>query len=1133
MKSEVLFDNKSLALGTAYSRVNFVIESQVTIQAINLDPDDVITFEIYYLTSGTMDKACGCFIKPGEMPTISGTATLMCPDCDEEGNHLPVRLTSENPIIVLDSPQGLVIRARYDGPGLGQSTVWVTNGTNTKDLTPEMRGCPTECCEPDDESWEDTGERRCDGDEVEGKFVDNCGNEEWRRVSDEDGWTRTGIQVCLKDWTPSFDGTLLVEYRNACGQTKWEEEVQTWADTGVVRCDGASVEVQKVNDCGDLRWDFSGSTLWTPTGEIRCTTGNRVEQKETNACGDERWTDIGEQTWTDTGQIRCIEGSDAFTEKEQVNDCGQTRWVAAGAQQWNDSCCTECRDNIVWLLQTNQCGRTRWVDTGKTCGYEPGVFLPCGGIAFLPGEGDPDAVVELKDCNGNVIGMVYPSPREGANTPVSSPCPDDGPGILGYAVNGGHRSPHCDPVVVDTYEDCGIIKAVWSDGTITVIDQLEPCCEDECSCEGMTASISTLPQGGYSYDFIGAATPSDNGTTIVSWAWDFGDNTTDTGKNVNHTFLNPGTYAVTLTVEDDAGCKRTTISTVEVKDVHDCAGAIANFSLTRDGLEVTFADESTASAGENVVTWLWDFGDGALSSQQNPVHTYGADGTYLVKLTMTDSAGCTSSITQEVAVQATGCEGISASFQYFAACGLEFVGRAIFPGFPGGSQPSNGESITDYAWVFGDGNKGAGEEVQHTYAQPGTYLVTLKITDSAGCTDTITRQLKVPACCTDEVESEVYVGYQADDLEVEFSGSVSFFPGCYPDSWSWNFGDGNSSSDQNPTHTYEAAGNYIVTLTVADECGCEFIKSIAIHVDGGEPHDCSGVQAVFTKSVSGMTVSVDATNSTASAGETVASYAWQFLDANDNVLGTDTGVTSSYTWSADGTVKVRLTVTDTAGCSHSSLQTFHITDPCADVVASINLVYHPGNLGVTGIAGFVPGASYSWNWGDGSAATTTRTANHTYASAGTYTITLTVTRDGCTSTATKSLTVTGSGGGGGDCCPASFVSLSVTTKTMPWLWYEACIDIGGFSECSTMKARMRFKHDSGSWDSWSSWKFLSTSPLSPGSPHTSNTGCFEIPPAVGLYDYEIEVQPGPGEDSGCAKTFSGTLVTPPGSGSWS
>ena len=216
VRTELLFDTLQSSPLNTESLVNFVIMDQVTIYGTNLDAADVITFEILTLTPGDMLGFIGSnFIQRDKLPNIESVTQLMCDQCAENGDKIPVRLTAKNPVVVLDAPQGLIVRAVYAGAGIGLSKVFITAGTETHIISEDMRGCPTVCCTPDPLAWRETGVRRCDlvADNLEALMVNNCGKEDWQVL-----------------------------------------RPLTWIDSGITRCHNHYVETQQVNDCGTIRW---------------------------------------------------------------------------------------------------------------------------------------------------------------------------------------------------------------------------------------------------------------------------------------------------------------------------------------------------------------------------------------------------------------------------------------------------------------------------------------------------------------------------------------------------------------------------------------------------------------------------------------------------------------------------------------------------------------------------------------------------------------------------------------------------------------------------------------------------------------------------------------------------------------
>ena len=157
------------------------------------------------------------------------------------------------------------------------------------------------------------------------------------------------------------------------------------------------------------------------------------------------------------------------------------------------------------------------------------------------------------------------------------------------------------------------------------------------------------------------------------------------------------------------------------------ASPAPSFTPNYNFLEVTFSDTSTDPDG-TIVSWAWDFGDGATSTEQNPVHTYANSGEYIVTLTVTDDAGFTDIIAQTV----------NPFDPIPPVAGFTLAINDLEVTFTDLSTDADGE-LVNWSWELGDGTTATDQNPVHTYANSGTFIATLTVTDNHGLTDTITK----------------------------------------------------------------------------------------------------------------------------------------------------------------------------------------------------------------------------------------------------------------------------------------------------------------------------------------------------------------------------------------------------------
>jgi len=236
----------------------------------------------------------------------------------------------------------------------------------------------------------------------------------------------------------------------------------------------------------------------------------------------------------------------------------------------------------------------------------------------------------------------------------------------------------------------------------------------------------------------------------------------------------------------------------------------ADFSYSATDLSVSFTDQSSDSDG-SIVSWSWDFGDGNTSNAQNPSHTYSANGTYAVALTVTDDNGAEDTAAKDVTVS-------SSTTNNPPMADFTFTTTNLTANFSDQSTDSDG-SIASWSWNFGDGNTSTTQNPGHTYGTDGTYTVTLTVTDDDGESDSASEDVTVSSS-----ENEISLtasGYKVrgrHHIDFSWSGANSTNVDIYVDNVIVN----TTSNDGSYTHstTNVGGGSYLVKVCEAGTSTC-------------------------------------------------------------------------------------------------------------------------------------------------------------------------------------------------------------------------------------------------------------------------------------------------------------------------
>lgn len=439
-----------------------------------------------------------------------------------------------------------------------------------------------------------------------------------------------------------------------------------------------------------------------------------------------------------------------------------------------------------------------------------------------------------------------------------------------------------------------------------------------------------------------------------TYFWDFGDGTTSTDPSalLSHVFttgLEDTVYTIMLVVTNECG---TDTSYHDITVLPNQVNAFFNTNITSgcEDLTVNFTQYST---GAN--TSSWDFGDGNTSTAFSPTHTFTNAGTFQVYLYVND--GC-SFDTATVSVTVFPSPNVDFTFAPDSVCIQE-----VF-------QFSNtSQNLSSSTWTFGDGGSSILTSPTHAYASSGTYPVTLTgISATNGCSASVTKNVLVSVQPTANFVATPISGCIPLPVNFTQTGSnVSF--------QTWNFGDGNSSTNVNPQHTFTQAGTYSVHLYVENSNGCRD-SSFQIITAYPLPH------AEFTVSATDPCFApVTLTTSNLSTGAT--NYQWNFGNGVTSNLTNETLV-----YNTPGTYTITLTASNIYGCADIYTLPFTVyPTPIAAFTTSKQTVCEGEMVVFSSQSTFAD--SLVWDFGDGTILTG-NPVSYAYDSPGNFPVILTI-----------------------------------------------------------------------------------------------------------------------------------------------
>lgn len=497
---------------------------------------------------------------------------------------------------------------------------------------------------------------------------------------------------------------------------------------------------------------------------------------------------------------------------------------------------------------------------------------------------------------------------------------------------------------------------------------------DDNNCQGAISEISYITVYKPVADFSAPDRFSCNGDLTVNFTnlssalgatptyfWEFGDGNTSSLTDPSNTYVDNGHYGVKLTVTDENSC----INTKEIKDYVVLENVMANFSALADticpGTDLQFVNLST-----NANNYFWDFGDSTSSTAYNPRHLFSNPGNYLVTLKVSNSGNCIDTYSNIITVEEViAAFELSSYFSCSVPVNIKYLNKSVNGAF--------------WDWRFANKTVSSDFEPVLEYDDNGTFIDTLIVTSKHGCSDIFVADsalvIKIPRAY---ITPNTFVRKNESEgcipLTVNFKDESNYITTYdYIDKRVWDFGDGTSSTAENPSHQYTTINEFVVTFELITKLGCK--ASTVTEVRTGDVQ-----KANFSKSSADTLCASQEVQFTDLSNDSklVNGWFWKFGDGK-----TSTKQNPSHAYTDVGSMDVTL-LAYYNGCPSKIVKEYFvfIKGPYAEIDYTINCET-PYNAIFS--SKLLEGSSFRWEFGDGSANNTTDiNPVHTYGSRGSF-----------------------------------------------------------------------------------------------------------------------------------------------------
>jgi PKD repeat protein len=467
--------------------------------------------------------------------------------------------------------------------------------------------------------------------------------------------------------------------------------------------------------------------------------------------------------------------------------------------------------------------------------------------------------------------------------------------------------------------------------------------------------------------------------------WRFGDSDTSSAINPGKSYLSAGSFETKIIVTTDMGCQDSVSKTLAVHPQPAVDFSINTNGQCLSGNSFVFNDLSTVTSG--TLTRNWSFGDTDGSADLSPVKIYASAGAFDVKMVSATDMGCLDSVSKTITVYPQPQVDFTIDTDSQCLAGNAFMLTDISTLTTGSLQRM---------WTFGDGDTSSAADPVKSYLADGSFDVKIISMTDLGCSDSVSKPIVVHPqpvvvfTANDSVQCFAQNQFEFSDVSTVNTGSLTR---------SWNFGDGNTSTDTDPSNSYATANSYTVNLTSYTDMGCTDSIATTIVVN---PQ--STVDFIINDDMQCFAGNSFVFNNASAVSTGTLSNLWHFGDSD-----TSSATDPSKTYSTADSYTITLITTTDKGCIDSVAHAVVVyPQPAVDFSINNDSQCFAGNtFSFADISTVASGiiALHAWDFGDGDTGTTSGSSK-TYAVANIYPVMLVSTTDnGCTNTITKNIVV--------------------------------------------------------------------------------------------------------------------------------